>query len=46
MPLWLHAIVSVAAPCAMGAVMFVAFDFWDRRRRRNGEKLPFIDYSI
>lgn len=43
---WLNAIVSVVAPCAIGAIMYAAFELWDRRRRRNGQQLPVIDYSI
>ena len=43
---WLYAALCVVAPCAVGGVMFAAFEVWDRRWRRAGENLPLIDYSI
>jgi hypothetical protein len=37
----------IAIPCAIGGVMYVAFDAWDRLRRRGArERLPQIDYYI
>lgn len=45
---WLYAIGCVAVPCVIGAVMFVLFDAWDRRRRRGKAEdgLPVIEYLI
>lgn len=45
---WLYALACVLAPCGIGVVMYTGFDVWDRRRRRtrDGEGLPPIDYSI
>lgn len=45
---WLHALSCVLLPCCIGAVMYVGFGAWDRRRRRtrDGDGLPPIDYSI
>lgn len=45
--LW-YPIECVLAPCAIGTVMYLAFELWDRRRRRTrpDSGLPMIDYLI
>jgi hypothetical protein len=52
-PPWLYAITCVAAPCAVGGVMYVLFGAWERRRRRKAgldgsgqDELPPVDYLI
>jgi hypothetical protein len=45
--LW-YPIACIVVPCALGLLMYLAFDVWDRRRRRvrGGDPLPLIDYYI
>ena len=43
-----YALECILVPAAIGAVMYLAFDVWDRRRRRSKPDggLPWIDYFI
>jgi hypothetical protein len=42
-----YVVECLAVPCLIGGVMYVAFDVWDRLRRRAGARdLPDIDYYI
>ena len=45
---WLYALECVVAPCAIGVLMYAAFDAWDRWRRSRSEHYdgPSIDYHI
>ncbi len=45
---WVYAIECIAVPCAVGAVMYLLFEAWDRRRRRTAPDygLPPIDYYL
>jgi hypothetical protein len=45
---WQYALACVVVPAVVGAVMYGAFELWDRQRRRGrtGEGLPVVDYSI
>jgi len=38
----------VLVPCVIGAVMYLAFELWERRRRRARpeDEQPWIDYLI
>jgi hypothetical protein len=45
--LW-YPLECVLVPCAMGTLMYLAFELWERQRRRarpSGD-LPQIDYTI
>jgi hypothetical protein len=48
MSAWIHALECVLVPCVIGASMFGVFELWDRtrRRRKDHEGLPVIDYTI
>jgi hypothetical protein len=44
---WLYTCACVLVPCGVGVLMYGAFEFWDRRRRRiPKDRLPVIDYII
>jgi uncharacterized SAM-binding protein YcdF (DUF218 family) len=43
----LYAIACVAIPALWGVVMYYAFGYWERRRRKaRAPELPPVDYSI
>jgi hypothetical protein len=48
MSTWMYALLSVLAPTAWGVVMYWAFGWIERRRRRPDlrEGAPPIDYTI
>lgn len=44
---WTYICACVLVPCGIGSLMYVAFEAWDRRRRRTPkDRLPMIDYFI
>jgi hypothetical protein len=44
---WLFTCFCVLVPCGVGGLMYLAFEAWDRcRRRKQEERLPLIDYTI
>lgn len=44
---WLHALLCIAVPCAIGLSMYVLFGIWDRRRqRKHSAAIPDVDYQI
>jgi len=43
-----YTLACIVVPCVIGAMMYVAFEVWERRRRRAkaDDTLPVIDYLI
>lgn len=41
-----YVLACVAVPCGIGLLMYVAFELWNRRRKKSRGALPVIDYMI